>query len=161
MGNHELLHQLRHDLWRPPRRHGEINRERSVGSLELYYDLVVVVLVAQAARQLAHNLTWGGLGEFATVFSVVWLIWFNGTLMHELHGREDLRSRNSFLVQIVLLVPMGAYLADAGRGEHGRAFAITAAILLFVIAFLWWRISRADIGDAWTRPTHRYIFSTC
>src|ERR1700742_2117553 len=156
MGNHELLHQLRHDLWRPPRRHGEINRERSVGSLELYYDLVVVVLVAQAARQLAHNLTWGGLGEFATVFSVVWLIWFNGTLMHELHGREDLRSRNSFLVQILIMVPLGAYIPEA-TGAHGKAFAITAALLLVLLAFLWWRISLVDQGNEHTRPAHRYI----
>jgi low temperature requirement protein LtrA len=160
VGNHELLRQLRHDLWQPPRRHGEINRERSVGSLELYYDLVVVVLVAQAARGLSHNLTWRGIGDFATVFGIVWLVWFNGTLMHELHGREDLRSRNSFLAQILVMVPLGAYTPEAS-GAHGKAFAITAALLLVLLAFLWWRISLIDAGSEHTRPAHRYILSTC
>jgi len=36
-----------------PRPHGEAPRERAVGPLELFYDLVVVVLVAQAAHHLA------------------------------------------------------------------------------------------------------------
>jgi hypothetical protein len=37
-------------VWRPPRPHGEQPRQRVVGPLELFYDLVVVVLVAQAAQ---------------------------------------------------------------------------------------------------------------
>jgi low temperature requirement protein LtrA len=46
-----------------------------VGPLELFYDLAVVVLVAEAARQLAGHLTWRGLGEFAVVFTLVWIAW--------------------------------------------------------------------------------------
>ncbi len=42
-------------------------RERVVGPLELFYDLAVVVLVAQAAHHLAGHLTWRGLGEFAVI----------------------------------------------------------------------------------------------
>src|SRR6266567_4296078 len=56
--------RLRRSLWQPPRPHGEQPRERVVGPLELFYDLAVVVLVAQAARHLAGHLSWRGLGEF-------------------------------------------------------------------------------------------------
>jgi low temperature requirement protein LtrA len=45
--------RVRRSLWQPPRPHGEAPRERVVGPLELFYDLVVVVLVAQAAHHLA------------------------------------------------------------------------------------------------------------
>jgi hypothetical protein len=38
--------RLRRSLWQPPRPHGEQPRERTVGPLELFYDLAVVVLVA-------------------------------------------------------------------------------------------------------------------
>src|SRR5215467_14727121 len=69
-------------LWQPPRPHGEQPRERVVGPLELFYDLAVVVLVAQAARHLAGHLTWPGLGEFAAVFTLVWVAWGNGSLHH-------------------------------------------------------------------------------
>ena len=47
--HHEGWDRLRRLLWQPPRAHGEQPRERVVGPLELFYDLVVVVLVASAA----------------------------------------------------------------------------------------------------------------
>ena len=65
--------RVRRSLWQPPRPHGEAPRERVVGPLELFYDLVVVVLVAQAAHHLAGDLTGGGLGEFAVIFTLVWI----------------------------------------------------------------------------------------
>src|ERR1700745_3747516 len=76
--------RLRDSLWQPPRAHGDQPRERVVGPLELFYDLAVVVLVAQAARGLAERLSWGGLGEFVAVFTLVWIAWANGSLHHEL-----------------------------------------------------------------------------
>ena len=106
--------RLRRSLWQPPRPHGEQPRERVVGPLELFYDLAVVVLVAQAARHLAGHLTWRGLGEFAAVFTLVWIAWANGSLHHELHGREDARGRSTFLLQILVLVAMGAFIPGAG-----------------------------------------------
>jgi hypothetical protein len=51
-----------------------------VGPLEPFCDLAVVVLVAQAARHLAGHLTWRGLGQFAAVFTLVWIAWTNGSL---------------------------------------------------------------------------------
>src|SRR6266700_5485558 len=89
--------RLRRSLWQPPRPHGEQPRERVVGPLELFYDLAVVVLVAQDARHLAGHLSWRGLGEFAVVFTLVWIAWANGSLHHELHGHDDARGRSTFL----------------------------------------------------------------
>jgi len=125
---HERWASLGRQLWQRPRAHGEQPRERVVGPLELFYDLVVVVLVAQAAHHLAGHVTWAGLGEFTAVFTLVWIAWLNGSLHHELHGREDARSRSVFLLQILVLVPMGAFIPEAG-GVHGAAFAVDTAIL--------------------------------
>ena len=47
----EFWARLRSALWQPPRPHGQQPRERTVGPLELFYDLAVVVLVAQAAHR--------------------------------------------------------------------------------------------------------------
>src|SRR5580658_5141258 len=124
----ELRARLRRSLWQPPRHHGEQPRERVVGPLELFYDLAVVVLVAQAAHRLAWHLTWPGLAEFAVVFSLVWIAWANGSLHHELHGHEDARARNTFLLQILTLVALGAFIPRAGS-SRGAAFAIAAAVL--------------------------------
>jgi low temperature requirement protein LtrA len=119
-----------------------------VGPLELFYDLAVVVLVAQAAHHLAEHLTWPGLGEFAAVFTLVWIAWANGSLHHELHGHDDARARSTFLLQILLLVAMAAFIPEAG-GERGAAFAVAAGVLFAVLTVLWLLAARGD------RPQYR------
>ena len=140
--------RLRRSLWQPPRPHGEQPRERVVGPLELFYDLAVVVLVAQAAHHLAGHLTWSGLGEFAVVFTLVWIAWANGSLHHELHGHEDARARSTFLLQILVLTAMAAFIPEAG-GARGAAFAVAAGVLFGVLAVLWLLAARGD------RPQYR------
>jgi low temperature requirement protein LtrA len=140
--------RLRRSLWQPPRPHGEQPRERTVGPLELFYDLAVVVLVAQAAHHLAGHLTWSGIGEFTVIFTLVWIAWVNGSLHHELHGHEDARARSTFLLQILVLAAMGAFIPQAG-GARGAAFAVAAAVLFAVLAVVWLLAARGD------RPEYR------
>ncbi len=150
--------RLRRSLWQPPRAHGEQLHERAVGPLELFYDLAVVVLVAQAARHLSGQLTWRGLGEFAVVFTLVWIAWINGTLHHELHGREDARGRSTFLLQILVLVAMGACISDAG-GARGAAFAGGAAVLFAVLSVLWLLAARGDQPE-YRRSSRLFVAGT-
>jgi low temperature requirement protein LtrA len=140
--------RVRRSLWQPPRPHGEQPRERVVGPLELFYDLAVVVLVAQAARHLAGHLIWPGLGEFAVLFTLVWIAWANGSIHHELHGHDDARGRSTFLLQILVLVAMAAFIPQAG-GARGAAFAVAAGVLFAVLAVLWLLAARGD------RPEYR------
>jgi low temperature requirement protein LtrA len=150
--------RLRRSLWQPPRPHGEQPRERVVGPLELFYDLAVVVLVAQAAHRLAGHLTWGGFGEFAVVFTLVWIAWANGSLHHELHGHDDARARGTFLLQILVLAAMGAFIPQAG-GVRGAAFAIAAAVLFAVLAVLWLLAARGDRPE-YRRPSQLFVTGT-
>jgi low temperature requirement protein LtrA len=150
--------RLRGSLWQPPRPHGEQPRERVVGPLELFYDLAVVVLVAQASRHLARDLTWRGLGEFAVVFTLVWIAWANGSLHHELHGHDDARARSTFLLQILVLAAMGAFIPEAGD-SRGAAFAVSAAVLFAVLAVLWLLAARGDRPD-YRRPSRLFVTGT-
>jgi low temperature requirement protein LtrA len=129
-----------------------------VGPLELFYDLAVVVLIAQDARHLAGHLTWGGLGEFVVLFTLIWIAWANGSLYHELHGHEDSRSRSTFLLQILLLTAMGACIPQAG-GRRGAAFAVAAAVLFAVLAVLWLLAARGDRPE-YRRPSRQYVTGT-
>jgi low temperature requirement protein LtrA len=135
-------------LWQPPRPHGAQPRERAVGPLELFYDLAVVVLVAQAAHRLAGHLSWGGVGEFVVIFTLVWIAWANGSLHHELHGHDDARARSTFLLQILVLAAMGAFIPQAG-GTRGAAFGVASGVLFAVLALLWLLAARGD------RPEYR------
>ena len=129
-----------------------------VGPLELFYDLAVVVLIAQDAHHLAGHLTWGGLGEFVVLFTLIWIAWANGSLYHELHGHEDARSRSTFLLQILLLTAMGAFISQAS-GRRGAAFAVAAAALFAVLAGLWLLASRGDRPE-YRRASRQYVTGT-
>jgi low temperature requirement protein LtrA len=150
--------RLRRSLWQPPRPHGEAPRERVVGPLELFYDLAVVALVAQAAHHLAGHLTWRGLGEFAVIFTLVWIAWVNGSLHHELHGHDDARARSTFLLQIVVLAAMGAFIPQAG-GARGAAFAVAAGVLFGVLALLWLLAARGDRPE-YRRASRQFVAGT-
>ena len=99
----------------PP--HGEPIVGRTVSFLELFYDLVYVAVVSQAAHHLAEHVSLRGVGEFAVVFALIWLGWINGTLYLELHGREDGRTRTVVFVQMGVLVILAVYTAEAA-GER-------------------------------------------
>jgi len=71
------------------------------------------LLVGQAARHLALHLTWRGVGEFAALFSLMWLAWMNGTLMHDLHGRDDVGSRGRVFAQMLVLTVMATQVERA------------------------------------------------
>jgi low temperature requirement protein LtrA len=150
--------RFRRHLWQPPRPHGDQPEERVVGPLELFYDLAVVVLVSQAARHLAGHLGWRGLGEFAAVFTLVWIAWVNASLHHELHGRDDARSRSTFLLQILVLVAMGAFIPQAD-GARGAAFAVAAAVLFAILAVLWLLAARGDSPE-YRRSSRLYVTGT-
>src|SRR5690349_17024718 len=122
--------------------------ERPRGPLELFYDLAVVALVAQDTHHLAGHPTWRGLGAFTVVFTLVWIAWTNGSLHHELHGHDDARARSTFLLQILVLVAMGAFIPEAG-GARGAAFAVAAGVLFAILAVLWLLAARGD------RPEYR------
>ncbi len=146
---------LRRFLWQRPRPHGEIWDDREVSFLELFYDLVYVVVIARAAHHLATHVSWQGVYEFAVIFGLIWLAWLNGTLHHELHAREDVRSRLSIFVQMLLLAWLGVYTGEAA-GSGGDMFAIVYAILFGLFTLLWFTVWRHDSDDY--RPTAgRYV----
>lgn len=132
----------------PPRAHGEVDDDRTVSFLELFYDLVFVVLIAQIAHTLADHVGWAGVRDFAIVFGLLWLAWLNGTLYHEVHGREDGRSRTFMFLQMMVLVTMSVYVAHAAdEPDDGRGFAITYSILLVLLGVQWFGVRRYDTPE--------------
>jgi low temperature requirement protein LtrA len=133
-------------FWRPPRAHGETIADRQVSVLELFYDLVYVAVIGQAAHHLAGHVSVGGLAEFAVVFALIWIAWINGSLYLELHGREDGRTRGIVFVQMGVLVLLAVFTADATDGS-GRGFAVVYATYQVVQTGLWYSVWRQDRRD--------------
>jgi low temperature requirement protein LtrA len=132
-------------FWRPPRAHGEIIADRQVSVLELFYDLVYVAVLGQAAHQLAGHVSIRGLAEFIVVFALIWIAWINGSLYLELHGREDGRTRSIVFVQMGILVLLAVFTADAVGG--GGGFAVVYATYQVFQTGLWYTVWRQDRRD--------------
>jgi low temperature requirement protein LtrA len=152
-------------FWRPPRPHGETISDRTVSFLELFYDLVYVAVISQAAHHLsqaAHHLsqhvTVRGVADFAVVFGLIWTAWVNGSLYLELHGREDGRTRTIVFVQMGVLVLLAVFTADAAD-EGGRGFALVYATFLAISTWLWNSVRRQDRRDhpEFLAVTGRYV----
>jgi low temperature requirement protein LtrA len=133
-------------LWRPPRPHGETIAGRTVSFLELFYDLVYVAVIGQAAHHLAEHVTARGVAEFAVVFALIWIAWVNGSLYLELHGRDDGRTRTVVFVQMGVLVLLAVFTGDAADGG-GSQFARVYATFLAVLTWLWYSVRRQDVRN--------------
>lgn len=129
--------------WKPPQRAGDRPPHRQVSFLELFYDLVYVVLVAELAHALAGHLDAKGLASFAFLFITVWWAWFNGTTYHDIHGNNDIRTRVFTFLQMFTVVAMAIYAHDA-LGETSDGFAISYAAFQLILAYLWWRTGVYD-----------------
>ena len=133
---------------RPPRAHGEVIEDRTVSFLELFYDLVFVLLIAQIAHTLAGDVSWTGVRDFVLVFTLIWVAWANGSMYHELHGGEDGRSRSYIFTQMSLLVLLSVFAGHATTDAgDGRGFAVVYTLLLVVIGWQWFDVRRQDTPE--------------
>jgi low temperature requirement protein LtrA len=132
---------------------------RASTPLELLFDLVIVVAVAQAASGLHHALSEGhvgaGLLQYSMVFFGVWWAWMNFTWFASAYDNDDVVYRLLVLVQLT-----GALVFAAGipRFQHGD---LTVGVLGYVImrlslVTLWLRAARGDSRRR--RGALRYAF---
>ncbi len=134
-------------FWQRPRTHREILVERRVSFLELFYDLIYVVLIARIALVLHDNIDAGGVATFAVLFSLLWIGWYNGSLLHDAHGRPDVRNRFLTFLQMFAIAAMGVFATDA-TGAGGRGFAICYTAFLAILVWQWVVVARMERSDA-------------
>jgi low temperature requirement protein LtrA len=133
--------------WQPPRRAGDRIEHRQVTFLELFYDLVYVALIAELSHSLSSHIGWAGLGGFAFLFVIVWWAWLNGTLYHDTHGNNDIRTRVFTFLQMISVAAMAVFAHDA-LGESSIGFALSYAAFQLILTYMWWRTGVYD-------PDHR------
>jgi low temperature requirement protein LtrA len=134
-------------LWQPPARYADRPTDRRVSFLELFFDLVFVVVISQLAHRLAEHVTWSGVGWFVFLFYAVWSSWSNGTLYYDLHGTDDVSVRVFTFAQMLAVAVMAMFVADV-PGEGSAGFAVGYAINTLLLVTLWFRTGMHD-------PDHR------
>lgn len=101
-----------------------------------------------------------GFLQFAFLFVMVWWAWLNGSIYHDLHGNNDIRTRVFTFLQMIAVASMAVFAHDA-LGETSTGFALSYAAFLLILTILWWR---SGVHDEAHRPLSRpyvavFVFS--
>ncbi len=91
--------------WRPPRLRTEVPQgERHATWLELFFDLVFVIAVAELAHLLHDDLTPRGLLVYAALFVPVWWQWIDFSYYGDQYDTDDLSYRLALLAAMLGVV---------------------------------------------------------
>src|SRR5689334_3817420 len=143
----------------PMRPRSPSEAHRASTPLELFFDLVFVVAVAQAAGELHHGVAENHAAQaavsFAMVFFAIWWAWMNFTWFASAYDTDDVPYRLTVFVQLV-----GALILAAGvpRAFEDRNFSIVTAgytVMRLALMGQWMRAGRADPQHRAT--TSRYV----
>lgn len=129
------------DLFTPPRffRNVTFHRhtDRSVGWLELFYDLVYVATLIQIGNFLSDNVTLLGFGQFMVLLTVVWWAWTGETFYQNRYVVDDLTHRLLVFSQIFAVATLGLSISGAFGDLYIQftiAYVITRLILVLMNA---------------------------
>jgi low temperature requirement protein LtrA len=130
-------------LWDPPQLRLGINPdgtatpERRATWLELFFDLVFVVAMAELSHSLSKHLTLSGVGSFLFLFVAVWWCWIGATFYSTRFDTDDLGHRLLTLLQMAFVVTMAVNIPHAfDRSAVDFALSYTAFRGLLVFQYL-------------------------
>lgn len=140
-------------LWHTPRLRGDGEEERKVSWLELFYDLVFVVVISRLAHHLAAHPDASGALEFAVLFVPVWWIWIGGTFYNERFETLDLSYRIFTFLQMLVVAAMAVFV-EYGLSKTALGFTLSYVAARGLTTFMFWR---AGWHNPVARPlTERY-----
>lgn len=129
--------------WGPPRKFSTILKERKISWLELFYDLVYVIVISKATHHLAQHPGWDGLKDYLYIFIMIYWGWVNGSLYYDLHGSPGIRTRFMTLWQMVAVAAL-AVAIDSPVDKVIFRGTIALAVLQAYITYLWWSVGIYD-----------------
>ncbi|MBA2614175.1 MAG: low temperature requirement protein A [Actinobacteria bacterium] len=130
-------------LLEPPRLRTieEDERERHATWLELFFDLVFVVAVAQLGESLSENHDTEGFLKFLALFVPVWWAWAGFTFYANRFDTDDLAYRLLCLTGMFTVAAFATNVHDAFTGG-ANAFALSYVAIRLVILVLYSRAIR-------------------
>ena len=96
---------------------------------ELFFDLSFVFAFSRLVFHLVHHPTLEGFGEFALVFTLIWIAWSNFTWSANAVAGNSRFVRGVFMVATAISLPMAASL-EAPFGDGSIVFAVTVSAIL-------------------------------
>jgi low temperature requirement protein LtrA len=113
--------------------------ERHASWLELFFDLVFVLAVAQVAQILVKNSDLGGVIHFAVLFVPVWWSWIGFTFYADRFESNEPAYRILTFAGMLAVAALALTLGNAFRPEGDLPLIITYSLVRLVIVALYVR----------------------
>lgn len=147
------------ELFNPPKFFADVkfhrHTQRSIGWLELFYDLVYVATLIQIGNFLSDNVSLLGFGQFLVMLTVVWWAWIGETFYQNRYVTDDIIHRIMVFTQMFAVATLGLSISGAfGELYIQFTLAYVTIRLLLVVMFI-----RASLSHPESRElTRSYAF---
>ena len=113
--------------------------ERHASWLELFFDLVFVVAVAELAQELARDHSLGGFAIFAGLFLPVFIAWQGFTFYADRFDSDDVLFRVVMLAAMLAIAALAVQIPDVAAGRHDAGFVVAYVTLRSLLVALYLR----------------------
>jgi low temperature requirement protein LtrA len=124
----------------------EADGERHATWLELFFDLVFVVAIAQLADGLSGEPTLRGFLIFAGLFVAVWWAWVGYTFYADRFDTDDPPHRVLMLSGMFAVAVLASVIPEAFHGDTASfalAYAAVRGVVVALNARAWWHVPMA------------------
>lgn len=127
-------------LLRPPvLRAGSGEEHRAASWLELYFDLIFVVAIAQLALGLAEDPSLRGFGQLVLLFMPIWWAWVGFTLYSDRFDSDDVGFRGLMLAGMATVAGLAVAVPSA-FDDGATAFAVAYSLNRLVLISMYLRV---------------------
>ena len=134
-----------HPMWRLPKHHlDHEDAHDHVHWVELFYDLIHVVIIFLLGNFLSDHLTLGGFLAFAGLFAAVWFAWADSSVFNSLYVSTDVKHRLIMSGQIVTAMVMAASIPHV-LDKGWMYFALAYAANRMITAYLYHRTNKLGV----------------
>ncbi|MBV7337882.1 low temperature requirement protein A [Chloroflexi bacterium TSY] len=130
------------ELFTPPKYFQDVkfhrHTDRTIGWLELFYDLVYVATLIQIGNFLSDNLTLLGFGQFLVMIFVIWWAWTGETFYQNRFVVDDIWHRLLVFIQIFGVAAIGLSVSEA-FGDLYVQFTLGYVVVRFVLILMYVR----------------------
>lgn len=123
--------------------------ERHASWLELFFDLIFVLAVAQVAYSLNQDFTFGGFFRYLALFAPVWWAWVGYSFYADRFESEDVLFRLMMFAAMLAMAALAVNVQGAFQDKE-VAFAISYFVVRFILIMLYLRA-------AWQVPLAREL----
>lgn len=122
-------------LWQKPRLHENPTHHRKVSWLELFFDLVFVVVISELVHVLSTNPSLEVIGTYFFLFIPAWWIWIGATYYNDRFETDGLENR---VFTFLLMLPV-AGLAIFAHEITSIGYGLCYAVARLLIVIMWAR----------------------